>query len=348
MTVTHRIGAACALILLLTIPSFAQETAALMEQAGQALGRKDYAAAAELYTQVLAGDPKNVEATYNRAVCWLTLGETDRAYDGLTAAIVLAPDYPSSWLNRGSIRATREDFPGALDDFSRAIALDSLSLPALYMRGQVLLQMGRLPEAVVDLRRAYALGGASQQGANIARLLGAIGFLPASGESTTFTDDAKSVSLELPKEWHRKSTDDEKTLNMFVSEQKVESEKDMFLVGATIHRIRRMSLSFEGVEKDGAWLAGFWSGALEEEGKKLHAYEIISSEEVTVGSYVGAIRLVELRHAPESHAVRMYEVIVGHDDEIVTVNLEAPALLFGDYDRIFKKALASLVIEKKH
>lgn len=315
-----------------------------MEQAGQALGRKDFAAAADLYTTVLASDAQNLEATYNRAVCWLTLGETDKALEGLNASIELAPEYPPAYLNRGSLLANRKDLEGAFNDFTHVIMLDSVSMPAFYMRGQVLLQMGRLPESVLDLRRAYALGGASERGAGVARLLTAIGFAPASGESLTFTDDSAAITLELPKEWHRRSADDGRTLNMFVSEQKVETESDMFLVGATIHRIRRMSHSFEHVQKDGAWLSGFWSGALEEEGKKLHRYSIISSEEISVGDHIGVVRLVELQQSPEAHAVRMYELIVGHDDEIVTVNLEAPAILFGEYDRAFKKALATLVI----
>lgn len=340
-----RTGALGAILMLAAVSSHAQELAPLMTEASQALARKDYAVAADLYTQALALDARNVEATYNRAVCWLTLGDQDRALDGLTASIALAPEYPAAYLNRGSIRANKKDLPAALEDFTRAITLDSLSMPAYYMRGQVMLQMGRLPESVVDLRRAYALGGASERGENIARLLAAIGFAPASGESATFTDDRNAISLSLPKEWFRRSSDDDKTLNMFVSEQKVSTETDMFLVGATIHRIRRMSLSFENIQKDGAWLAGFWSGALEEEGGKLHAYRVVSSEKISVGSYVGIVRLVELRQSPEAHAVRMYEVIVGGDDEIVTVNLEAPAILFDDYDRIFKRALGSLVVE---
>jgi tetratricopeptide (TPR) repeat protein len=345
MILNLRTGALCALLTLLAVQTQAQEIAPLMQQASQALAAKDFPAAVGLYTQVLAQDAKNLEATYNRAVCWLTLGEHERALEGLNASIALAPDYGAAYLNRGSLRANSKDLPGALADFSRAVALDSMSMPALYMRGQVLLQMGRLPESVLDLRRAHALGGASEQGANIARLLTAVGFAPASGVSIPYTDDAGSVSLELPREWNRKTADDGRTLNMFVSEQKVESETDMYLVGATIHRIRKMSLSFEHIQKDGAWLAGFWSGELEKEGRKLHAYRVISSEKVTVGSYVGVVRLVELQQSPEAHAVRMYEVIVGHDDEIVTVNLEAPAILFADYDKAFKRALGTLVIE---
>lgn len=320
-------------------------TDSLLVIASQAIAAKNYPVAIDAYTQVLAKDAKNNEAIYNRAVCWLATGDHDRALEGLSASIELEPDYPISYLNRGSILANRKEYAGAVRDFTRAIEIDSNSVSAYYMRGQILLQINRISEAILDLQRALSMEGATERTGKIVALLDMIGFRPLSGESATYRNDDANISLELPKEWHRKTADDGKTLNMFVSQQKVEKEGDMFMVGASIHRIRRMSASFEHIQKDGAWLAGYWSAALEAEGAKLHKYRVVSSEEVSVGKHVGIVRLVELQHAEDLWPVRMYEVVVGHDDEIVTMNLEAPARLFGQYEAIFKKALASLVIE---
>ena len=322
----------------------AQDVPTLLAQARDALAVKNYEAAADIYTRVIEADRTNSEATYNRAVCWLAMGEHERAFEGLTAAIALEPDYPAAYLNRGSIAANRKEYPEAIADFTRALALDSASIPALYMRGQINLQVGLLAEGVRDLRDALALEGATARSARIAALLAEVGFAQPSGRHAAFTDDARSISIELPTEWHRKVEDDGKTLNMFVSEQKVQAQGDAFMVGVTVHRIRRMSMSFEHVQKDGAWLARYWSKALSDEGKKLHRYEVISSEDVAVGKHVGTVRLVELQHAAATMPVRMYELILGHDDEIVTVNLEAPTALFADYDRAFKNALATLQI----
>jgi tetratricopeptide (TPR) repeat protein len=345
------LGACCALALLAAAPATAQPTpdttsttAALLEQGSQLIGTRQFARAIEVYSRVLASEPRNVEATYNRAVCWLATGESDKALAGLTETIAMAPDYPVAYLNRGTIHANRKSFADAASDFTRVITLDSLNISAFFMRGQVFLQSGRIPEAVHDLRNALAMEGETERGAKIARLLGAVGFAPASGASATFRDDEAKIALELPKEWHRLSTDDGKTLNMFVSEQKVEGDSSMFMVGATIHRIRRMTKTFPDAKSDGAWLAGFWSGTLEEAGKKLTSYQVLSTENVTVGSYSGIIRLVELQQNPTAYRVRMYEVVLGGDDEVVTVNLEAPELLFADYNPTFRKALATLAI----
>jgi tetratricopeptide (TPR) repeat protein len=325
-------------------PEAGAEVAALLEQGNAAIGAKDFPRAIDAFSRVIALDPTNLEATYDRAVCWLSIGENDSALAGLTAAISIDPTYVNAYLNRGTIYARRDDFARAAEDFTSVITRDSLNLPAIFMRGQVYLQAGRIPESVVDLRNALALEGPSERGEHIAQLLKVMGFAPASGETATFTDDAAKVALELPKEWFRLSNDDGRTLNMFVSEQKVEHDSDLFMVGVTIHRIRRMSTSFEHIQKNGAWLSSYWSGALEEEGRKLAAYRIVSSEKVTVGSYVGVVRLVELRQMPASYPVRMYELVLGGDDEVVTVNMEAPAILFPHYERIFKKALGTFAV----
>jgi tetratricopeptide (TPR) repeat protein len=336
-----------ALALFLHLPSlYAQETVTSEQAAFDAFQRKDYATAIQLYTAVIEQDPENTGAIYNRALSYLATGDDAKAIPDLNITIERQPGDLPARFNRGVAFARTEKFTDALNDFNEAIDRDSTFAAAWFMRGQVRLQQGMVPEAVLDLWRYLELDPASQRAAQVTGLLARIGF-PVTGSSVSrFKDDEGKIAISLPAEWHRKASDDGKTLNMFISLQKVEKESDIFLVGATIRRLRRMSKSFENVEQDGAWLAGFWTGMVEQGAKDYHAYTVRSTRDITVGQYVGVLREVDLQMKKEFFPVRMYELILGHDDEVVTVTLESPAPLFPTYQPHFDHAIESLVIER--
>ena len=335
-----------AVSILSTVVSFAQDTADLLQQGNQALKNQDYQTAIGVFTRILEREPDNGQAVYNRAVCYLATNQTDKAFDGLNTAIGLNSNYAPAYLNRGAIYVQKKEFAGAISDFTRVIELDGKNSAGWYMRGQIHLQTGAIPDAVRDLRQVLAREAAGPRVDRVNELLTLVGFPAVSGEVRTFVDKEETISIELPKEWHVKLIDDGKSLNMFVSLQKIEKESDMFLVGATIRRIRGMSKSFEGVQSDGQWLAGFWSGALDESAKEAYQYKVISSKEHRAGQFIGIVREQELQHKPEFYKVKMYEIVVGHDDDIVTMNLEAPAVLFDEYQPIFERAIRSLVIKQ--
>ena len=84
-------------------------------------------------------------------------GDEEGALRALREAIELAPDNAVAWMERGRLRARREEYDLAIADFGQAIELlPSAPLP-LALRGEAYLESGRSSQAVPDLQRATEL-----------------------------------------------------------------------------------------------------------------------------------------------------------------------------------------------
>ncbi len=324
----------------------AQDRLVLLTQADQALAMKNFPAALAIYEKVLAANPKDEPALHGRALCHLGMKELEKAHEELNAVLELNPKNAAVYAARGSVLLEGKDYQGAIIDYTAAIMLDSTDAGFWYMRGQTRLMTGAVPEAVADLLTVLRISGSGQTTERVRELLTMVGFGLQSGEKKLFTDDEENIALKLPKEWFPRTVDDGKTLNMFVSMQRVEKESDQFMVGATIRRLRGMSKTFAGVQPDGEFLVGFWTALNEKAAEKYPEFKVISTREITVGDFTGIVRDIEFRPHPSVHRIRMYDVVLGHNDDIVTVTLEAPSVLWREYDTIFKVAMESLTIGK--
>jgi eukaryotic-like serine/threonine-protein kinase len=81
-----------------------------------------------------------------------------RALAAAEKAVALAPDLPDALSTRGYLRAAvDDDWAGATADLQRAIALNANDADARRRYGILLLDLGRLPEAVKELRRAVEI-----------------------------------------------------------------------------------------------------------------------------------------------------------------------------------------------
>ena len=81
-----------------------------------------------------------------------------RALDAANKAVALAPDLPDALSTRALMRAViAHDWEGAEKDFERALALNANDADTLRRYGSLLAQMGRLPDATAQLRRAAQL-----------------------------------------------------------------------------------------------------------------------------------------------------------------------------------------------
>jgi TolB-like protein/tetratricopeptide (TPR) repeat protein len=78
-----------------------------------------------------------------------------RALAAAERAVALAPDLPDALSTRGYLRAAVEnDWAGATNDLKRAIALQANDADARRRYGILLLDLGRMPEALRELKRA--------------------------------------------------------------------------------------------------------------------------------------------------------------------------------------------------
>lgn len=78
--------------------------------------------AVDAFTKSLDAAPKNHEALAYRAAAYVALGKLESAEEDVDAAIKLESDFSLTWNTRGYIRWLQKNFPGAIEDFTSAIA----------------------------------------------------------------------------------------------------------------------------------------------------------------------------------------------------------------------------------
>jgi serine/threonine-protein kinase len=81
-----------------------------------------------------------------------------RAEAAANMAVALAPEQADGYAARGFVRSTYSwDWAGAQSDFAKALALDPTDSTVQRRFGSLLASLGRLPQAVVAVRKATAL-----------------------------------------------------------------------------------------------------------------------------------------------------------------------------------------------
>jgi len=92
--------------------------------------------------------------------CWnignrhLKMGKLDEAEAFFSKAVVLNPEFYQAYYSRALTRLKRDDSQGALYDLSSTIALCPSLRGCLVARGLVYESLGKLPEAMADMKRA--------------------------------------------------------------------------------------------------------------------------------------------------------------------------------------------------
>ena len=159
-----------------------------------------------------------------------------------------------------------------------------------------------------------------------------------------FKDEKRKIIIEMPKTWNLKTTDDGKTVQMFISLEYLIKETDNFTVGATIIKIRRMSKSYKHVKSDED-IINVWGAAVIESEKKHFKVEEIKTGHFNSGNYVGNIREIKFQPTESSHIIHMYKIILAYEDNLVTVTFEAPESKWHEYYKIFNRGMMSLYLK---
>ena len=105
------------------MPVFAQLPQGLTEALeNQKAGRLKEAV--EIYTEVIAKDPRSAEAYNWRGMAYEDLGQLDQALADFNKAIEISPDYADAYNNRGEIYRKKNTIPQAFADYRKAAELD--------------------------------------------------------------------------------------------------------------------------------------------------------------------------------------------------------------------------------
>ncbi len=136
------------------IPCFEQAQRLGDPAAAQALARCREEA---LNDRVLAMNPQDAVAWYNKGVELKDLGRSEEALACFDRALAINPQYAVAWNNKGNTLASLGRHAEALACCDRALALIPQDAKAWYNKGITLLSLGRHKEALACYDRALAL-----------------------------------------------------------------------------------------------------------------------------------------------------------------------------------------------
>ncbi|WP_298554810.1 tetratricopeptide repeat protein [uncultured Algibacter sp.] len=103
----------------------------------------------KLLNQVIAEEPKNLDAYFYRAIAKNDLGNYHGAIVDYSKIIIEEPD-ADTYFNRGNSRYSIKDFIGAKEDYAKAFILDENFIDALYSLACVKLDLEEYESAIKD------------------------------------------------------------------------------------------------------------------------------------------------------------------------------------------------------
>ncbi|CAL5092574.1 unnamed protein product [Urochloa decumbens] len=93
-------------------------------QGKEAFAKGDYLDAAYFYLMAIEKGPLDATLFFNRSLCWLRLGEGEKALSDAQHCKTLRPHWAKAWYREGAALNLLKDYKGAVDAFLEASRLD--------------------------------------------------------------------------------------------------------------------------------------------------------------------------------------------------------------------------------
>ncbi len=116
---------ALSLLLALPVNAFALTAQEVWTNGNTAYAQKNYTKALSDYTQLVLVSPNEPEAYYNRGLVKAMLNDKAGALEDYTKAISLRPGHFNAYNNRAALKEDQGNLQGALEDYTKAISLKS-------------------------------------------------------------------------------------------------------------------------------------------------------------------------------------------------------------------------------
>jgi tetratricopeptide (TPR) repeat protein len=142
--------------------SMAEDDDARFDEAEAEEAAGNHAGAAALYGRVLAADPTDAVAAFNRANCLTRLGRTADAEHDYARALNLDPGFVEAWFNLASLARDRGRTDAARAHLTRALAIDPDYADAVYNLAALEFDAGDLAAAAVMGQRYLTLDAGSE------------------------------------------------------------------------------------------------------------------------------------------------------------------------------------------
>jgi tetratricopeptide (TPR) repeat protein len=142
-----------------TVPDPLEE---LFHRAREAADAGALQEAMQLYTRLIAAQPKHLMAHCDLARLLAATGDADGALAALDRGVGYAPDEPALLTERGALLGAVRRYGAAEADLKRVLRMEPGNVDALFHLGVVMSKKGLWAEAVPSLRRAIELDPARE------------------------------------------------------------------------------------------------------------------------------------------------------------------------------------------
>ena len=113
--------------------------------------KKNYVEAEKLFRRALSVNPSYKEALYGLAMVYGYQNQYETAHGYLSQALELDVGFLTAWKWRGIVNYEMKDFPAAIEDFSKGLALDPANSDLFVRRARVSILSGQFEKALDDL-----------------------------------------------------------------------------------------------------------------------------------------------------------------------------------------------------
>lgn len=326
------------------------------------LGKVDEAVAD--FNKAIERDSEFAEAYMNRGSAYVAMNNYKAAMKDIDRAIKLEPKNPESYYQRGRLHNRNKNYQKAVSDYNQSIKLGFNNAKVYQSRGNVYFKMKQYKKAAEDFSKAISLdprdheslnnramayeslGNTKAADADRKRLYELTGrrFKPIDEiKFKTFRDKNSEVSLDLPEDWHQRHVKSTSASNMIVSLEKLTDDNSTFTVGVTTSMNKNMKEKYDVKNKDEA--LNFWKGSQAKNSESYYVYDILMAKTLQRGGYSGFMHQVRLQPTQDALPLMMYEVVFAKDDNLFYAYFQSPEMQFKYYDRIFKKAIETIIIK---
>lgn len=145
------------LILVLTVPVFAQKSNETVKKGINALTSRKYEEALSLFSDAIEEDSTSFLAYYNRGLAFLYMNEIQSSIDDFSKSIELNPNLADAYNNRGLAVSYTGEIDSSLADFNKALELDPKFGEAYINRASLYLNIKNYELAEKDFTSAVNL-----------------------------------------------------------------------------------------------------------------------------------------------------------------------------------------------
>lgn len=134
-----------------------KEMEGVVKEAKEKIGQRDYDGAITMLKDVLAKDPKDLNALYLIGMSYSKKQMYTEAIEALIQVVQLAPNFPPAHFELAICYQNRGDKDTALEHYRKTLELDANNPDAAYNVGLILFDLNRVDEAMAFFEKAVSL-----------------------------------------------------------------------------------------------------------------------------------------------------------------------------------------------